>query len=64
MMTQTLLRHLRRPVAVAVLCAATAVPLFVATPALAWWRGGLAIGIAPPPLYYPPPAYYPPPPFG
>ncbi len=49
------------------------------SPAHAWWRGGVAIGIAPPPLYfgppvyapplyappvyYPPPVYYAPPPF-
>lgn len=37
-------------------------------PASAWWRGGVAIGIVPPPLYFggpvyaPPPVYYAPPP--
>jgi hypothetical protein len=40
---------------------------FVATPAKAWWRGGVWIGVPPvvvgPPAYYPPPYpyYYPPP---
>ena len=33
-----------------------------APPALAWWHGGVVIGVAPPPIYYPPPPiYYPPP---
>lgn len=31
------------------------------TPAHAWWRGGVVVGIAPPPLYFGPPVYAPPP---
>ena len=30
-------------------------------PALAWWRGGVAIGIVPPPLFFGPPVYVAPP---
>jgi hypothetical protein len=36
------------------------------SPAQAWWRGGVWVGVAPPlyyaPPYYPPPVYYAPPP--
>jgi hypothetical protein len=34
----------------------------LASPAHAWWRGGVVVGVAPPPFYFGPPVYYPPPP--
>jgi len=65
----------RRAAVFAALGAALALPLMVATPAEAWWRGGgygwhgggwgwhpgVSIGIGVP-LYAPPPVYYAPPP--
>ena len=67
MMIRSVLIRCRRPVSAALLCAAALGPLLASSPALAWWRGGFTIGIAPPlvyppPIYYPPPVYYPPPP--
>jgi hypothetical protein len=35
--------------------------LALASPAHAWWRGGVFVGIAPPPLYFGPPVFFSPP---
>ncbi len=53
-----------RMVALALLAIAGATA--ISSPAQAWWRGGLWIGVPPvviAPGYYPPPSYYPPPPY-
>jgi hypothetical protein len=52
----------------AMLAAAAIGVTVLPTPAHAWWRGGVVIGVAPivpfyaPPVYVPPPVYYAPPP--
>jgi hypothetical protein len=47
-------------IGVALAAAALAV-VFLPTPAKAWFRGGVYVGVAPPPFFYPPPFYYGPP---
>jgi hypothetical protein len=53
-------------VAAAAIALATLSAVLAPTPAQAWWRGGVWVGVAPPlyyaPPYYPPPVYYAPPP--
>ena len=59
---------LRRRFLAAALAAASVASLTLPSPAQAWWRGGVFIGlppviVGPPVIYAPPPVYYGPPPF-
>jgi hypothetical protein len=60
------LPRLVRPAMLAAVACAVLASMAATTPAAAWWRGGVWIGVPPivvgPPAYYPPPVYYPPPP--
>ena len=63
MKTASLFRRL----ALAALMLVTVSAIVSPSPAQAWWRGGLWVGVAPPlyfapPVYVPPPVYYAPPP--
>lgn len=62
----SVLPRLVRPAILPAVACAVLASTAVITPAAAWWRGGVWIGVPPivvgPPAYYPPPVYYPPPP--
>ena len=52
---------LRRPLLLATAVALTLGSVALPSEANAWWRGGVVVGVVPPPVYFGPPVFYPPP---